>query len=139
VLFKRTLAAFADTIVPEDDGPSGSQVGALSLFLEPFYRTGPILPFIGLHLNMVALLRHARLFARLPVDDRAILLDKAMDGRFMGPAYEGLSMIVRLAFYAGIEDTAGFAYMEYPGPNDGYELVDEPIEFLSETEDGNYP
>ncbi len=139
MLFKKTLAAFADTIVPEDDGPSGSEVGALSLFLEPFYRTRPILPFIALHLNLVALLRHARLFARLPVDDRALLLDKAMEGRIMGPAYEGLSMIVRLAFYAGIEDKAGFAYMEYPGPNDGYPPIAERIEFPSETKDGNYP
>lgn len=137
--FPRTLAAFADTIVPPDEGPGGSAVGALELYADPFYRAAPALPLVAIDLNARALFRHGRFFATLPLEQRTALVAAAERSWLMATAYEGMVMLTKLAFYGALKSDAGHRHIGFPGANDGYPDPEAAPSFDGETDDGNYP
>jgi hypothetical protein len=139
VPFRRTLEAFADTIIPPEDGPGGAAAGAVRLYADPFYRATVALPAVGVHLNVRALIQQGRPFARLPLEGRTRVVLACERSPLLSQAYEGLVMLTKLAFYGAIVNDVGHRYIEFPGPNEGYDDPEGAFEAASDTPDGNFP
>ncbi len=122
-----TLAAMADTFLPGDDGtPGAHEAKALATILDPAYGLAPYLSELVADLDQWCLVSKHLGFIGLDARDREVALEQRMGlrGKHLRslylPAYEGLLALAKLAFFGGLANQLGTAYLAFPGPSRGY-------------------
>ena len=151
---RRTMAAFADTIVPgpaggADRAPGAVEAGVLEEIYEPFYGAAPT--FALLHDDLLlatplVLRRGATFGLGLPYGDRERVLvnrleslgDKGRSPLYV--IYVGVGTLVYLSYYGTARSEEGPRYIGFPPESDGC-APDHTygVRFEGMTEDGNPP
>jgi len=142
---KKTLKAFADTIIPgPKSDPEGSAGGvdarALKVLYDPYYGLKPFLGILTRNLNRTSFFWYRRLFKDLDLDQRTRLVLLKDYYSLIKPVYEQAEILVKLAFYGAIINSVGTDYISFPGPSFGYYDYSFNEKLAEETtEDGNLP
>lgn len=147
---RRTMDAFADTVMPPDeDGPGGAAVGFCEVLYDPSFLEVfagfriPLSPAVRLlvaDLDRRALFAARARFADATPEEQDEILARALEGR-LRLAYEGMIALVKIVYFGGQRDTAGWDVIGYPGPSDAYEdaCPPGPPPAPPMTDDGNPP
>jgi hypothetical protein len=112
---ERTLAAFADTVVP---GLDPALPDRTRVYRDPSYPLARYRDYFVADLNRRAGERTAgRAFAALAAAERAHVVSAGLAaGGVTGDLYAGAVFLTQIALYAGIyDDEAGCALIDYPG------------------------
>ncbi len=131
---KRTLTAYADTIVPgpaggADSNPGAVEAGAVDELYAPFYGTAATYPFLHNDIQLATarvLGRPVRFDLDLPYADRErVVLDRIVAGPNGGQntaylIYQGVAIIVYIAYYGTARSELGPQYIQFPPRSDGY-------------------
>jgi hypothetical protein len=151
---RRTISAFADTIVPGPAGGADRRPGAveaqvLDEIYDPFYGALTTFPIIHNDLLLITpllLRRPASFELALPYPDRERVLEDRL--RSLGDGgrnplyviYIGVATLVYLGYYGGAQSPRGPRTIGFPPESDGY-WPDHSyrIRFRGMTEDGNPP
>lgn len=147
-LARRTMAAFADTVIPPDEqSPGGAEAGFVEVLYDPeFYAVflgfevpvAPAIRAVVLELDRRALFRHRHRFVNLDPAQREDLLADALDGR-LRLVFEGMVALVKVVYFGGQQTQDGWQHIGYPGPADAYEHESGPAPTHAMTDDGNPP
>ena len=131
---RATMAAFADTVVPgpagrADPNPGALEVGVLDELYDPFYGASGSYPLLHEELQLTT----ARVLGRvvpfdlsLPYQDRErVVLDRIAAPGSGGQSpnyvlYQGVAIIVYVAYYGTARSDAGPRYIGFPPASDGY-------------------
>jgi hypothetical protein len=131
---RRTMAAYADTIVPGPAGGADTEPGAIEArvldeLYDPFYGVSGTYPFLHNDIQLATarvLGRPARFDLELPYADRErVVLDRIVAGPNGGSniaylIYQGAAIIVYVAYYGTARSEVGPAYINFPPRSDGY-------------------
>jgi hypothetical protein len=149
---RRTMAAFADTIVPgpaggADKHPGALEAGALEEIYEPFYGARDAFPVMHQDLQLATprvLGRPARFELALPYADRErVVVDRITSHGDRGEnpfylLYIGTGTLVYLSYYGTARSEKGPRYIGFPPESDGYfPRHSYRVRFRGMTEDGN--
>ncbi|MEO8701238.1 MAG: gluconate 2-dehydrogenase subunit 3 family protein [Kofleriaceae bacterium] len=122
-----TISAIADTFLPGDDGtPGAHEANALATIADPAYGLQPYLQELVADLDQWCLVSKHLGFLGLAARDRELVLEQRMGlhGKLITslykPAYEGLLALAKLAFFGGLANQLGPAYLAFPGSSRGY-------------------
>lgn len=122
-----TLRSIADTFIPNVDGGGGKEAGAATIIADPFYELNP---FIS---EMVSDIDDASFwlfwegdFYNNSLSSRTQIMEERLGwagwspGSLYKDAYLGALALTKLAFFGGLINTVGTAYIGFPGPSSGY-------------------
>jgi hypothetical protein len=122
-----TLDAIADTFIPNTDGGGGKEAGATTIMADPFYELNPFISEMVSDLDDAsALLFFEGDFYNNSLASRTQILEERFGLAWWSPgsvykdAYYGALALTKLAFFGGIVNTVGTAYIGFPGPSTGY-------------------
>jgi hypothetical protein len=124
---KQTMLALADTCIPglqndPDRQPGAVEAQAWRVYHDPAYNIKPYIPFFVKDLDVSSMIRYGKEFANLSFAQRTeLLIRKADTGNDLSIVYLVAMAGAMLAFYGGIVNNTGFAYIGYPGPSPGYD------------------
>jgi hypothetical protein len=151
---KATMKAYIDTIVPgpaghADTHPGAVEAGLLDEIYDPFYGASSTYSYIHNDLLVTTprvLGRAAQFDLELPYRDRErVVLDRitatGAGGRNLEYLlYEGVAILVYVAYYGTARSTAGPRYIGFPPHSDGYwPNHSYRLRFRGMTKDGNLP
>jgi hypothetical protein len=149
---RRTMAAFADTIVPgpaggAHDRPGAIEAGALEEAYDPFYGAANVYPLLHHELQLATrrvLGRPARFDLSLAYADRErVVLDRIVAPGSGGRSphyllFQGAAILIYVAYYGTARSTLGPEYIRFPPHSDGYAPGHSyAVEFEGMTRDGN--
>jgi hypothetical protein len=149
---RKTMAAFADTIVPGPAGRADPHPGAIEAkvideMYDPFY--GAVNTFSYIHNDIQlttprVLGRPARFDLELPYPDRErVVLDRIVATGSGGQnieylLYQGAAILAYVAYYGTAKSDAGPRYIRFPPHSDGYwPRHSYRLRFRGMTKDGN--
>jgi len=140
---ERTVAAFADTVIPgpaddPDRGPGALDAYALNMMYDQFYPFYEMVPGIVMFLDQTAQRVAGADFADCTFEQRTEALLEVVDEV---PYFQLGMQFVKMAFYGGIYNTVGTDYVGFPGSSRGYTDYSYGASPLSEeaTEHGYLP
>lgn len=147
---RRTMAAFADTVIPPDEGaPGGAAAGFVDVLYDPEFYAGmigfevPVAPAIRvlvLDLDRRSLGVGGHRFLNLTPEERHRVLAEALGGP-LRLVYEALIALAKIVYFGAQRQPHGWEWIGYPGPAEAYPDASPagPPPAGSMSEDGNPP
>ena len=140
---EKTMAAFADTVIPGPDndpegGPGALDTLALNMVYDRFYPFVAFAPLLTRILDQKATQVFELDFADCSFDQRTQVLLAVIEEL---PIFQMGFQFIKMAFYGGVYNEVGTDYVGFPGPSLGYDDCSYGPEPLCEeaTVDGNWP
>ena len=131
---RRTMEAFADTIVPGPAGgadrkPGAVEAGAVDEIYDPFYGVADVYPLLHTDLQLATprlLGRPVEFDLKLPYADRErVVADRIAELPEGGEnptatAYQAVAVLVYLSYYGSAQGDTGLDVIGLPASSDGY-------------------